>query len=136
MCAKLSHRLFFRLGFPAIIISDQGREFNNKVVDEICKIIGMDHRQTSAYHPQTNGLTGTMYIMVMCNAHRTAIFFSERFNQTLEDMLSKTMAEHPDEEWDEVLDDCLFAYRSSKHASTGYSPFFLMYNRNFVQISV
>lgn len=32
-------------------------------------------------------------------------------------------------EWDEVLEDVLFAYRTSKHASTGFSPFLVMYNR-------
>jgi len=31
--------------------------------------------------------------------------------------------------WDEVVDEVVFAYRTAKHASTGYSPFFLMYNR-------
>jgi hypothetical protein len=42
-------------------------------------------------------------------------------------MLQKVIDEH--DEWDEVLDDVMFAYRTSKHASTGFSPFFLMYNR-------
>lgn len=53
----------------------------------------------------------------------------ERFNQTLQDMLSKSMADNEEGEWDEILDDCLFAYRSAKHASTGFSPFYLMFNR-------
>ena len=53
----------FRMGFPEVIISDQGREFNSKVVDEICSLLGMDHRNTSAYHPQTNGLTGTVVLL-------------------------------------------------------------------------
>jgi transposase InsO family protein len=51
-------RLSYRLGYPKIIISDQGREFNNALLQDIVKILGTDHRNTSAYHPQCNGLTG------------------------------------------------------------------------------
>ena len=34
------------------------------------------------------------------------------------------------EEWADILQSVLFAYRTSKHASTGFSPFFLLYNRH------
>ena len=49
---------FYRFGFPKIIISDQGREFNNKMLDEILEQVGTEHRRTSPYHPQCNGHTG------------------------------------------------------------------------------
>lgn len=117
------------MGFPKTLISDQGREFNNKVVEEICTLLGLDHRRTSAYHPQTNGLTGTVALLCWSSENNSTPFIVERFNQTLEDMLSKTMAENEEGEWDDLLEDCLFAYRSAKHASTGFSPFFLMFNR-------
>lgn len=64
---------------------------------------------TSAYHPQSNGL-------------------DERFNQTLERALQKTVNEQQDD-WDEAIDDILFAYRTSVHATTKYSPFYLMFGR-------
>ena len=32
-------------------------------------------------------------------------------------------------DWDTKLDTILFAYRVSKHRSTGYSPFFMMFHR-------
>ena len=63
---------------------------------------------TSAYHPQCNGLT-------------------EKQNQTIQNMLLKYLDNQ--EEWADILDSVLFAYRTSKHASTGYSPFFLLYGR-------
>lgn len=33
------------------------------------------------------------------------------------------------EKWAELLDGLLFAYRTSVHASTGYTPFFLVHGR-------
>lgn len=35
-------------------------------------------------------------------------------------------------EWDMVLDSCVFAYNTSKHESTLYSPFEVMYGRKAV----
>ena len=35
---------------------DQGREFVNEVADELHSMTGTQQRQTSAYHPQSNGL--------------------------------------------------------------------------------
>ena len=34
-----------------------------------------------------------------------------------------------DKKWDEYINSILFAYRTMKHKSTGYSPFYLMYGR-------
>lgn len=31
--------------------------------------------------------------------------------------------------WPDALDGTLFAYRTSKHCSTGFTPFYLMYGR-------
>ena len=50
--------------------TDQGKEFRNQVNDELMKTFGIDHRLTTAYHPQANGL-------------------DERYNQTLVNALSK-----------------------------------------------
>ena len=41
-----------RHGCPSVLITDQGREFVNKLSDELCAITGTEHRITSAYHPQ------------------------------------------------------------------------------------
>ena len=44
-------------GPPKVILSDQGTEFNNSVVNGIVNWVGAEHRITSAYNPRTNGLT-------------------------------------------------------------------------------
>jgi hypothetical protein len=48
--------LFCRHGWPEIVQSDQGREFVNKVSKCLFELTGVEHRISSAYHPQTNGL--------------------------------------------------------------------------------
>ena len=98
-----------RFGCCEVIISDQGREFVNKLEEELLRLTGTDHRVTSAYHPQTNGLT-------------------ERFNQTLQAALVKVINDTQDD-WDEHLPAILFAYRTSLQKATQLTPFELMYCR-------
>ena len=61
MCLKW-RAFFLRFGCCSVMISDQGSEF---VKVELFALTGTEHHATSAYHPQSNGLT-------------------ERFNQTLQ----------------------------------------------------
>ena len=65
---------------------------------------------TTAYHPQTDGLVKT-------------------YNWTLKDMLAKTVTDGG-KDWDEKIPYVLFAYRASIQHSTQESPFFLLYGRN------
>ena len=96
-------------GCPEVLITDQGREFCNDLNDKVCQQFGIEHRVASAYHPQTGGHT-------------------ERFNRTLCDMLVHCVnSSHND--WDVKLPFVLFAYRTSKHATTKQTPFYLVYGR-------
>ena len=90
------------------MISDQGREFVNKVNKKLFSITKTEHRISSAYHPQTNGLV-------------------QRFNQTLQRSLVKKFVNSNQTDWDEKLDGVLFAYRTSQQKSTNHTPFELMY---------
>ena len=102
----------FRYGCTQILLSDQGREFVNKVNKHLFKRFKTEHRISSAYHPQTNGLV-------------------ERYNQTLQRSLVKLVNNNQDD-WDELLDGVLFAYRTSRQKSTKFSPFELMYCRYYI----
>jgi transposase InsO family protein len=76
------------MGFPAVVSSDQGREFVNGVLDTLQQKSKTEQRVSSAYHPEINGLV-------------------ERFNQTLQNMLAKVC---PDEnDWDLYLDEVTFS---------------------------
>ena len=107
--AKFITKVVCRYGSVKVIITDQGREFCNELNDEICKRLGIDHRRTTAYHPQSNG---------QC----------ERYNGTLCSSLVKYLNSEQDN-WDDFIDPCLLAYRSSVSRSTKQTPFFLAFGK-------
>jgi transposase InsO family protein len=45
-----------RFGVPAYLTSDRGVQFTSAVWQDLCQSLGMAYHQTSAYHPQANGL--------------------------------------------------------------------------------
>ena len=97
-------------GFPEKFISDQGRNFESDLIKELCKIAGVKKVHTTPYHPQVNG---------QC----------ERFNSTLCNMLG-TLSDEEKSDWKSHLGCMTHAYNCTKHASTTYSPYYLMFGRN------
>lgn len=103
------HNLILRHGAPRELLSDRGRTFLSEAVQALLRECNVVHRTTSAYHPQTNGMT-------------------ERFNRSLGDMLSMYVsADHTN--WDRILPFVTYAYNSATQSTTGFSPFFLLYGR-------
>ncbi|XP_078250271.1 uncharacterized protein LOC144589471 [Pogona vitticeps] len=98
-----------RMGFVSEIITDLGTSFTSKLMKRLWQICGIKHKETTAYHPESNGLT-------------------EKFNGTLMRMIRAYLAENPNN-WDQKLQSLLFAYRSVPQASTGFSPFELLFGR-------
>lgn len=104
------HHILLRHGAPRVLVSDRGRSFLAQLLQDIFAACSVVHKPTSAYHPQTNGLT-------------------ERFNHTLADMLACYISAHHDN-WDTVLPYITFAYNSAMQSTTGFSPFRLLYGRD------
>jgi transposase InsO family protein len=98
-----------RYGAPLQITSDRGANFVSQVVALFCKLWNVEQHYSSAYHPQANGLV-------------------ERFNATLVDML-RAFSLESGAIWDEFLNACLFAYRTSFHTSTNTSPDLLVFGQ-------
>uniref|UniRef100_H3BCP7 Gypsy retrotransposon integrase-like protein 1 n=1 Tax=Latimeria chalumnae TaxID=7897 RepID=H3BCP7_LATCH len=96
-------------GFPESLHTDQGRQFESDMVQQICHLLRIIKTRTSAYHPQGDGMV-------------------ERYNWTLKDQLAKTLYEKGSQ-WDEHLSQMQLAYNTSVHDSTGYTPFFLVHER-------
>ena len=97
-------------GFPERFISDQGRNFESDLIKELCKIAGVKKVHTTPYHPQGKG---------QC----------ERFNSTLCNMLG-TLSEEEKSDWKSHLGCMTHAYNCTKHASTTYSAYYLMFGRH------
>jgi hypothetical protein len=45
-----------RFGVPSVITSDRGAQFTSSLWSALCSILSISHVQTTAYHPQSNGL--------------------------------------------------------------------------------
>ena len=106
----LVEQIISRHGVPAELLSDRGAAFLSRLMGEVYSLMGIHKANTTAYHPQTDGLV-------------------ERFNRTLINMLAKTV-EQGGRDWDTRLPYVLFAYRTSLQQSTVESPFFLLYGRD------
>ena len=98
-----------RYGVPSTLHSDQRANLTSQLKAALCKYLGIERTQTSMYHPQGNGQV-------------------ERFNRTLE-AISKMVRENQ-KDWDLHIPKALFAYRTSLHESTGYSPFRINFGRS------
>ena len=106
---KLVDEMFCRFSPPEQLHSDQGRQFESRVVLEICKLLKIEKTRTTPYHPQPDGLV-------------------ERFNRTSLNMLA-TCSRDNSFEWEDHVRKVCFAYNTSVQASTGYSPFYLVLGR-------
>jgi RNase H-like domain found in reverse transcriptase/Reverse transcriptase (RNA-dependent DNA polymerase)/Integrase zinc binding domain/Chromo (CHRromatin Organisation MOdifier) domain/Integrase core domain len=105
-------RLFFervicRHGVPDDIITDRGSQFTSRFWNRVCSYLSMDHRRSTAFHPQTDGQT-------------------ERQNQTMEQYL-RAYVNYEQDNWAMLLPLAEFAYNNTIHQSTRMTPFFANY---------
>ncbi|KAJ9514787.1 hypothetical protein QJQ45_028458, partial [Haematococcus lacustris] len=113
--AQDTARLFFdhifkHHGLPEAIISDRDPKFTSDFWTSLFHLTGTRLLLSSAYHPQTDGQT-------------------ERANRTVEDMLRPYVNDHKTD-WDQHLAAVEFAYNSSEHVGTGFTPFYLNYGQH------
>lgn len=106
----LMEKFIPRHGCPKYILSDNGTEFCNSVIELITKKMKISHLRTSPYHAQTNGRT-------------------ERFHRYLNDVLAKYI-DGDYRNWDTYLSSVEMAYRTSVNETTRHTPFFLVYGRD------
>ncbi|EYC28685.1 hypothetical protein Y032_0007g3355 [Ancylostoma ceylanicum] len=89
-----------------MIHSDQGPEFVNSVMSEVCEITGIRQSMTKGNNPRENGIT-------------------ERAIGTITRMLKKKTVIPA--QWDILLPMVVFAYNSAPHEAIGDSPFYMLH---------
>ncbi len=114
MTAKTTADVFLNLfvrnyGLPMRIHSDQGANFESKLMKELCEATSIARSRTTPYHAMGN-------------------WICERFNRTLIDMLG-TLQCKDKADWTAHITPLVHAYNSTRHDTTGQSPFFLMFGR-------
>ena len=84
------------------IISDQGRNFESSLIDELCKLTGVKNLRTTPYRPQTNG---------QC----------EKFKSLLINMIG-TLPVELKQNWQDHMNTLVHAYNCMEPTATKYSP--------------
>ncbi|KAL3999269.1 calcium/calmodulin-dependent serine protein kinase [Sarotherodon galilaeus] len=101
---------FFRVyGFPRLIHSDQGANFESQLIKELLDMAGIQKSHTTPYHPMGNGIV-------------------ERYNRTLGNMI-RALPPQSKARWPQMLQMLTFCYNCTEHETTGFAPFFLIFGR-------
>ena len=105
----LFERYFSYLEMKQELQSDQGKEFEARLFQELCDLLDVTRSKTTANNPRSGGLV-------------------ERFNRMLCNMLHPFTEEYPDS-WDDYLSQLMMGYRSMIQKSMGMTPNYLMFGR-------
>eukprot|EP00079_Xenopus_tropicalis_P031375 XP_017945146.1 PREDICTED: uncharacterized protein LOC108644818 [Xenopus tropicalis] len=105
----LWEKFFIHYGLPVRLHSDQGRDFESKLIKELLQMLNISKSRTTPYHPQGDAQP-------------------ERFNRTLLNMLG-TLNVKEKRFWSRHVSTMVHAYNCTRHETTGYSPYFLMFGR-------
>ena len=95
---------------PRYILSDNGTEFKNNLMDQVLQQLGIDRIFSAPYHPQSNDKL-------------------EVFHKYLKPTLKKLCEKDPTN-WDKYLNQVLASYRITSYLATAKSPFFLVCGRD------
>ena len=101
-----------RFGVPRVLVSDNGRQFDNTPFRDFCEQLGIKNHYSSLSHPQANGQV-------------------EVANRSLLKII-KTRLEGAKGVWLDELPSVLWAYRTTVRTPTGETPFKLAYGSEAV----
>ena len=94
-------------GVPEALLYDRRMNLLSCVMLDLCKILGIQKLNTTAYHPQCDGIV-------------------KRFNRTLKTTVRKHAATYGSQ-WDCYLYGVQYAHKNVPHGSTGEKPSYLLY---------
>ena len=100
---------FARFGMPRQLHSDQGKNFESKLIHELCLLAGIEKSKITPFHPGSDGE-------------------AERLNRMLLQMLRTTAIDHANN-LPSYLHTLMSAYRMTLHSVTGVTPNMAMLGR-------
>ena len=103
----LVHEVMPFVGVPESLLSDWGTNLLSFIMKDVCSLLGIEKLNTTAYHPQCDGLV-------------------KRFNSTLKTMLCKHAARYGNQ-WDKYLSAVVWSYRNTPHEATREKLSFLLF---------
>ena len=109
VASALVEEVVCTFGSPTYVHSDQGRQFEGTVYQEMCKLLGIKKTRTTPYHPESDGVV-------------------ECYNKILARLLNAFVNEEQTD-WDQLLPYVMMAYRSSEHETTGFTPNYINLGR-------
>lgn len=98
-----------RWGAPQVVHTDNGTKFSNRLMEQMCRSIGIIHSMNLVYHSQAN--------------------LTERVNRVLKTMIVSFLQDYH-KEWDMHLHELRFAFSTAVHGSLKVSLAFLNFRRN------
>ncbi|OQN95116.1 hypothetical protein B0A48_18806, partial [Cryoendolithus antarcticus] len=111
---RLAHLVLDRLvryhGIPCVFVTDRDKLFTSNFWKTLVASLGIKHKLSTAYHPQTDGQT-------------------ERANQSLEVYL-RHYVNHTQDNWASLLPIAQLALNNNVSETTKVSPFFANFGKN------
>ena len=101
------NQIITRFGIPKELVTDHGRHFYNKIMEELDSKLGYKQEHSSYYYPQLNGRV-------------------EAVNKSFKSILKRTITQSKNN-WHIMLYPALWAYRTVVKIATGFSPYQLVH---------
>ncbi|CAM8890588.1 unnamed protein product [Rhodiola kirilowii] len=103
----ITKHIIYRHGVPQRIVTDNGKQFSNKLMTNLCEKFKFKQYKSSMYNAPANGLV-------------------EAFNKTLCNLLRKVVGKSK-RDWHEKIGEALWAYRTTYKTPTQATPYALVY---------
>lgn len=110
VAAAFVNNFILRYGIPNMVITDRGTEFINNMFDQVCKLLKISHLKSTAYHHQTIG--------ALENNHKHLISYL------------RTQTNNEPQNWSSWLPYWSFAYNTTVHSETKFSPYELVFGKH------
>jgi len=102
-------QLYLMHGPPEILVHDQGGEFWSEVMRQLAELLEIQPSKITSHRPSANAVV-------------------ERVHATLHSMFGKLVKKNQ-RDWCELTPYVTYAYNTTIHSATGFSPFYLMHLR-------